>query len=284
MVIFIVYFILWIAIGFEFGYGFKLYLDYRQNRVKYTAIPTIEEEEEEGEKEEKWDVVYILKNDMNNIEELRYSLRSLKNFTYNKVWFVGGQPRGLKPDCKIPLIQKGDGAYSRVWNTLIEACQNDNITSKFYLFNDDFFILKKYNQYKNYYISDLDEHIVVHEDYYSSWTGYSTVLRGVNILLRKEKYPTLSYEIHMPMLIDKQEALKILLKYKGESLFRSIYGNIYHTTPIEKREDCKIFSLDVTITPDDWDTVSTTSETFNKLPVGKYIRESFPEKSKYEID
>ena len=88
----------------------------------------------------------------------------------------------------------------------------------------------------------------------------------------------------MPMLIDKQEALKILLKYKGESLFRSIYGNICHTTSIEKREDCKIFSLDVTITPDDWDTVSTISETFNKLPVGKYIRESFPEKSKYEID
>ena len=88
MVVFIVYFILWIAIGFEFGYGFKLYLDHRQNRVKYTAIPTIEEEEKEEEKEEKWDVVYVLKNDINNIEELRYSLRSLKNFTYKEKYYV----------------------------------------------------------------------------------------------------------------------------------------------------------------------------------------------------
>ena len=280
-------YIIWILIfllGTEIGVGIYGYKNFLKEKEKDKIIP-IDTTVQLIKPIEKYDVVYILSNDIDkHKEELCYSLRSLKNFNYNKVWFVGGQPKHIIPDRAIPIKQQGDGSYSKVWNSLIEACKNEEITDKFYLFNDDFFILQEYNQYVNYYISDLDEHIVVHEDYYSGQTGYSLQLRHINALLRKKGCNTLSYEIHMPMLIDKKQALKILLEYHDNiTLFRSLYGNIYNDEDeIVKREDCKIFSMDVHITPDDWETVSTTEETFNKLPVGEYIRNTFPERSRFE--
>lgn len=44
-----------------------------------------------------YDIVYFVKESKTN-EELRYSLRTLKNFPHRKVWFYGGCPEGLKPD------------------------------------------------------------------------------------------------------------------------------------------------------------------------------------------
>ena len=50
------------------------------------------------------DIVYFVKNTEEN-EELVYSLRSVeKNFPYNRVWFFGGCPNGLKPDVHIPVV------------------------------------------------------------------------------------------------------------------------------------------------------------------------------------
>ena len=44
-----------------------------------------------------FDVVYCVKDDPDN-EELRYSLRSLKNLPHQKVWIYGGGPKWLNEE------------------------------------------------------------------------------------------------------------------------------------------------------------------------------------------
>ena len=87
------------------------------------------------------DVVYILKKNTDP-QELIYSLRSLKNFPHRKVWFVGGQPDGLYPDGRIKHEQTGVTKWERVRSSLIKITECDEITDDFYLFNDDFFVMK----------------------------------------------------------------------------------------------------------------------------------------------
>ena len=282
MVVFIVYFILWIAIGFEFGYGFKLYLDYRHNRVKYTAIPTIEEEEEE--KEERWDIVYVLKNDIDdgNYSELRYSLRSLVNFPHRNVWFAGGQPERLKPDYSFPIDQKGTTKWEKVCYTLKKICENKEISENFWLFNDDFFVMAPNKQYHAYTDGDLAFRILTLEDRQRGRTKYSNILRQCLFFLKQNNLPTTNYALHLPMLINKIKALEVLDTYPEIINFKNIYGNYigmeaYYTSDVKYSDNSR--SIDKSSPY-----LSSMDRSFLNGAIGNYIRESFPEKSKYEID
>ena len=73
----------------------------------------------------KYDVVYILKNDIKT-DEIRYSLRSIEqNLPHKNVWFVGGQPAGLKPDKALPMKQKGILKWEKARSSLLAICKND---------------------------------------------------------------------------------------------------------------------------------------------------------------
>ena len=88
------------------------------------------------------DIVYILKNNTGS-EELRYSLRSVEqNFPHRKVWFFGGCPRDISPDVYVKIQQRGGTKWERSTNTLRIACETEDLTDDFWLFNDDFFILE----------------------------------------------------------------------------------------------------------------------------------------------
>ena len=192
MVIFIIYFIIWIIAGFELGYSLKLYLDYKKEKIKLLSVPTIEENEEE--EKDKWDIVYILKNDIDDdIEELRYSLRSLKNFTYNKVWFAGGQSQKLKPDKALSITQKGNTKWERVCYTLKQICENQEISENFWLFNDDFFVMAPNKQYNAYTDGDLAFRILNLEDTCRKRTGYSLLLRQCLFLLKENNLSTVIF-------------------------------------------------------------------------------------------
>ena len=97
-----------------------------------------------------WDIVYFVKDTQVN-EELRHSLRSLKNFPHNKVWFYGGCPDGLKPDYHIEVEQDQPTKWQNIFKMFKLACSNKDITKNFWLFNDDFFVMKPINYETNYY-------------------------------------------------------------------------------------------------------------------------------------
>ena len=95
-----------------------------------------------------YDICYILKPDIEP-DELRYSLRSVEaNFPHNKVWFVCGQPKGFEPDGKIEHTQTGNSKWAQIKSSMWEIVKNPDITENFFLFNDDFFIMKPINTSK----------------------------------------------------------------------------------------------------------------------------------------
>lgn len=224
------------------------------------------------------DVVYFVKETKEN-EELRYSLRSLSNFPHGKVWFYGGCPDGLNPDFHVPVKQDKDNKWKNVSMMLDMACKNPQITKDFWLFNDDFFIMEKVDQPKNYYRGDLYKRIVQLEDKHGGITQYSSELRKMCQELEALGCSSKNYAVHYPMLINRKKAME-LLNITDNPMFRSLYGN-FANVKAEWTNDCKIVSKDKEWKGSDY--LSTEDKAFAEGIVGKQIRERFPDKCKYEL-
>lgn len=230
----------------------------------------------------KYDIVYILKNDYSS-EELRYSLRSVcKNFPYRKIWFYGGKPKGIQPDEMVEFIQTGANKWERVNNTLRMICMNDEITEDFWLFNDDFFIMKKLADLDPMYASTLEQRYMHIKQKHGRATAYSGQLKRTAAILERKGYDTLDYALHVPMLINRKKALQTLKAFSGCPMFRSLYGN-HHSIGGTKTKDVKITSLDVKPTGSE-SMLSTEDNAFSDGAVGKYIRSKFRAKCRYEVD
>lgn len=228
------------------------------------------------------DIVYILKNDISS-EEIRYSLRSVEeNFPHRKVFFFGGRPPMINPDVMVPIRQFGMNKWEKVRNSLIKVCQNDEVTDDFFLFNDDFFILKPVDteNFINFSDGDLEGRAkdIIHR--YGKGSQYSTQLLQTATFLKAHGKPSKSFVLHLPMLINKQKALEVLTMKGMPPMFRSLYANMAEV-PYETRKDVKIYTNDLT-PGEDWDYLSTTDESFRDGEVGKWIRERFPRPSRFE--
>lgn len=230
----------------------------------------------------KYDIVYFVKSDVFN-EELRYSLRSVEvNWPYFRVWFCGGCPDGINPDIMMRLNQQGLNKWEKVRNSLIKVCENNEITEDFWLFNDDFFVMKKRKAYfepqYNGKIIDYIEHIKM--KHHGSHSEYTVRLLKTIEALESADRGTLNYEVHKPMLINRQKALEVLDKFPKVGGFRSLYGN-YWQIGGENQHDMKIKELR-TFDWEDWEFLSTADSSFREGDVGKYIRGRFNKISRFE--
>ena len=228
---------------------------------------------------EKYDIVYILKNGIWP-DELRYSLRSLKNFPHGKVIFAGGVPEGLKPDIQIYYQQTGFSKYSKARSTYNAILANNQISENFWLFNDDFFVMQPVSEYGTPYDETLFEKIIRIEDKYRTQTNYTLRLRNAARWLRDHGYDVKNYELHLPMLMNKTKLRS--LPADNSLPLRSIYGNVYETGVVNRR-DVKI--QDTGVLPDpDADFLSTSDRSFRYGKVGEYIRNYFNEPCRYEVN
>ena len=235
----------------------------------------------------KYDIVYFLKQSPTN-EELRYSLRSVeKNWQYNDVWFYGGCPEGIKPDHYVPVNQRALSKWQRVRDMIYQACQNDNITKDFWLFNDDFFILKpKKEDMPAQYNKTLEARIEKIEKRHGGIPDdYTNRLRHLVKTLKSDSKPTLDYAVHKPMLINRKRMLEVLDKFPDEPMSRALYGNYWKIGGVS-RHDMKIRVLNYNKMPivmKEWDFLSTSGESFENGNVGKYLRDKFNVKSRFEL-
>ena len=223
------------------------------------------------------DVVYFVKDTKTN-EELKYSLRSLTNFPHRKVWFYGGCPNDLKPDHHVYIQQDQPTKWANIFMMFKMACSNDKITKDFWLFNDDFFIMKKVKKGHTYYEGDLYKRVVTLEDKHNGFTPYSQQLRYTLQELEAMGCETKNYALHVPMLINKTNGLE-LCKIISGPMIRCAYGN-YFNVGGEDHRDCKIDSLEKLYK--DGDYLSTNDKSFNYGKVGQQIIELFKDKSPYE--
>ena len=226
------------------------------------------------------DIVYILKEDV-TAEELKYSLRSLVNFPHDKVWIYGGCPDGIKPDVYVPFTQKGMMPWEKVISTIQAVARNKEITEDFWLFNDDFYVMKPVEPV-TYYDRTLFRRIQqVEKSRGGGRSLYSQMLRRTREALQSEGYKTFNYEVHLPMLINRKKADALIQKYPKMVMFRSMYGNVYNIGG-EQHKDMKIANPNLE-PPKDCDYLSTADGDMSETAVGRFIMARFKEPCKYEI-
>lgn len=226
------------------------------------------------------DIVYFIKSNPKGNEELRYSLRSLKNFPHRKVWFVGEFQQGFIPDGVLKVTQDADSKWANTSKSMRAACLSDEITDNFVLFNDDFFIMKPLEGgfMPYYYRKTLDDQIKWLETQTSK--GYLQHMKETRKMLKDKWKPIKCYAVHYPMVINKKEMLEVMEAFPNGMMWRALYGNYWKKGGLACG-DCKISNPFTTPNPDA-PFFSTTTRSFRDGEVGKLIRDTFKRKCKYE--
>jgi glycosyltransferase involved in cell wall biosynthesis len=234
----------------------------------------------------KYDIVYFVKDCTVN-EELQYSLRSVEeNFKYRDVWFYGGCPVNLEPDHHVAVAQSEPSKWERVRSMMMKACENDQITEDFWLFNDDFFILRPVSEdIPPYHNGSIYKQIVKVENRNGMTSNdYTRRLRHLAQTLEKAGKNLYNYGVHKPMLINRKKMLEVLRLFPDEPMNRALYGNYWEIGGV-RRKDMKIKALNYPRMDEvktQWDFVSTSDESFRDGEVGRFLRSKFNKKSRFE--
>lgn len=225
------------------------------------------------------DIVYILKDGITS-EELKYSLRTVEaNFSHRYVWFVGGKREGLNPDRAVYHRQNGPTKWDLIKSSMLEVIKQSELTDEFYLFNDDFFVMKPFEgEFINYADRSLTDRVEDFRKEDPRLNRYAMTLLQAKEELTALGYGEINFDVHLPMLFEKSKVKSILTCSSPQ--MRSIYGNINKLSYINRR-DVKVYRLDQV--PDDMDFVSTNDRTFIHGNIGKYIRETYTTPSRFEV-
>ena len=225
-----------------------------------------------------YDVVYFVKDTDTN-EELKYSVRSLVNFPHKRVWFYGGCPKELKPTYHVKVEQDQPTKWENIFKMFKMACSNKQITPNFWLFNDDFFVMKPVEKGPCYFEGDLYKRVVTLEDKHNGITPYSQQLRFTLQELEGMGCTTLNYAVHTPMLINKKKGLELCNIIDGP-MIRCAYGN-YFKIGGTNHKDVKIDSITKPYKEAEY--LSTNDKSFAYGIVGQQIRNKFNKKCGYEL-
>lgn len=241
------------------------------------------------------DIVYLVKNDdENDSEELRYSLRSLKNIPHNKVFIVGEKPNWATNVTYLPVLQN-ETKNVNVSKNLHTAAQSELISDNFILMNDDFFFMKQIDSMPNVNFGPAVEVIEQYRKRYPKGSGYiDSMIAQHNQLNELGIHNSKSYELHVPMVIDRNN-LKELFSENNRTpryQFRTFYGNYYNVGG-ETIPDVKVFLNQEQNSPEyiknplayleNQTFLSATGGSFKRGLVGEFVRKKFQEKSDYEF-
>ena len=228
------------------------------------------------------DIVYCVKSGEPN-EELRYSLRSLKNMPHNKVWIFGFAPNWVNRETVnvVEMKQNGNSKWEKCADSLRKIADTKELTEDFIWFNDDFFVLKPIEKLDYWYDRDLESRC---HDFFVAFKGkavnYPARLTQAKFALADANLPTLNYELHLPIIFNRKKFKKLWKLYPGVGAKRSLYCNTYGVKG-EQRPDCKVYQTyqkaNLKI-----DFISTSDASFKDGQVGKQIRNMFKEKCEYE--
>lgn len=209
-------------------------------------------------------------------DELKYTLRSLKNFKHDNVFIIGDRPN-FKVN-HIPYRQTGQPSVNTL-NILNIATNSPDISEDFVWLADDMYFLQRVQKLPIYHrgkYKDVIEDIKtngIHSVY------LERMMKTENKLLQLGINEPKCYEVHTPFVFNKTklQAITALLTPNINKI--SIYANYYQLGGT-KIKDVKINHQN--ILPKGKFT-STHDATFNTVEVGKYLQDLFPEPSEYEL-
>ena len=228
------------------------------------------------------DLVYLVKEEENN-EELRYSLRSLVNLPYRKVFIVGYKPSWVKNVNYIAIKQQADRKYDNIQRMFLEVCSNPGISDDFILMNDDFYAINKINRLPVMRRRlPIEHYIKIHKDKGFTSHYLRTMIEAADFLHNIGIKEVDSYEAHVPMVINKNKFLELYGKYPiaNSPHRKTIYGNYYHLGG-ERIDNAKVVKDGAKFSTKNI-FLSTTDAVFEGSEVGHFIVSRFSKKCKYE--
>jgi hypothetical protein len=139
-------------------------------------------------------------------------------------------------------VEQTKKSYANVREQLRVACATEKISDDFVLMNDDFFVINPVKEIPTWYTGTLVDRIRSLQQIKSQNAGYLRLLiLSNNVIRRTGVADPLDYELHTPMIMNKEKLLPIL---HSTALWRSYYGNKYNVGGT-KHSDVKVHSKDV---------------------------------------
>lgn len=230
------------------------------------------------------DVVYMLREGgPGDYEELRYSLRSLRNLPHGRVWIFGGRPPWVQGVTHVE-VQQGKIKHTNTGFVMGAIGRNtERLSDEFYLFHDDYFIMEPIPEVGRMFRSTWAE-----------WLPSQSPTRAQRTqrLLKEFGKPSrLCYELHVPMIIEGAAYRDMIdslesIKDGGVNLLcqvqkRSLYGNWVNYGG-ERFVDPKIRIRDRDKISFPGPYLSTSDTAFSTYQVGVHLRSRFSDPSPYE--
>ena len=235
------------------------------------------------------DVVYIIRPWFYDCIELRYSLRSLKNFEYDRVIVVGHKPKWVTNVIHYPVEDVTPDKFKNVRNKYKFICNKKEISDDFLLMHDDWYILRPIKEIKYYILWSLKDYTAQVKARLWTAVRYFKAIETVYKL-----FPDWDcFDVHCPIVFNKKKLDYILKRYKYPMASRrSIYCNHYkikwESLPNidwrKKVRDVKYKRWDNTIYRK-WQLFLSTDDSVIRdkpLEFVKMMNKFFPEKSNYE--
>lgn len=167
------------------------------------------------------DVLYRLRPGKRN-EPLRYSLRSLANVPHGDVFAVGTAPAWVR---NVEVI--APGRYPTKWRALVGdlhlACEQLSGRTLL-LVDDDMFVMEAARSVPTLNAGLLLDHLQSKRGSYQRSMGHTN-----EYLMALGVTKPLSYELHVPMVIDAERmaaTLEAVLHWPHHLQARSVYGNL----------------------------------------------------------
>ena len=235
------------------------------------------------------DILYLVKESAEN-EELTYSLRTLVNLPHDRIFFAGGCPNNLKNIIHISIKQSGTKFENSTLN-LITACKDERLSDNFILMNDDFFILNPVIYPERDLNLDRGYAEDVYNDYARRYPNQTIYMQGMEQTIKFLQglgiaHP-LSFELHIPMIMNKKNVLKMFNLKGVEKIVplhkRTLYGNLF-MDDTKTIEDNKILQKGIFIAGQEKDKQFLSCSDSGWERIKDFIKDSFPTPSKYEYN
>lgn len=217
-------------------------------------------------------------------QQFRYALRSwAANLPHRRVWVVGYRHMWLTDEARhIPTAQTGT-KWGNTTLAMRAACEHPGVSDRFVWCNDDFFVMQPLADgmpvlHRGLAV-DVEQQVAGRVS-----AAYLHGMRETRAALEGLGHPVpLSYELHVPLPVDKAGMLRALdeAPVMDGIQKRTVYG-VLNNIGGEQIGDVKIthraprgYSADDVF-------LSTLTDSFNNGHVGQLIRSRFPMSCRYE--
>lgn len=209
--------------------------------------------------------------------ELRMSLRSIEKYLtgYDKVVIVGEVPDWIQNIEHIPAGDHSKIGDENIMRKLTKACNDARVSDTFLYANDDHYLMTMFhvNHFPNFYHSTLEDYFKKRgPDIYGRRADHTATR------LKEQGHPTKFFDVHTPILIQKEDFIKNVTEApwdKTSFLVKSLYANSFNLEGTEE-PDYKLQQ------PPQRPVKVFSTFPHMKCSVTRYLREHFPNISKYE--